>query len=299
MAKNDPDKTRIRKCPRCAELVQLDAHICKHCKSELPLLSKRGKKQIIKDAEGHVPGWLAIVLIVGAIIVAFYIATSGSNSSSTDMRTRQWPGQSKTEPNVAPKTSSKKEDNQSVYKIVDSNIMPGIKRSLDVRLDKKVSEATLKKIAYELKAKDTRRYERTFICYYLPDMQVGAGAWATTHFDPNLEVKILGLTVEQENTMRQLPDDASRKVVGVWLDESPYIGSRITIFQQDDKLFMENKYTDGSGGKKEMVEKSSRGKRTFQITEKNRAGEFYLIDKQGNLQLWDKEGIIWTAKKIN
>jgi hypothetical protein len=29
-------------------------------------------------------------------------------------------------------------------------------------------------------------------------MEIGAGAWATTHFDPTLEVKILGLPVEEE-----------------------------------------------------------------------------------------------------
>jgi hypothetical protein len=37
-----------------------------------------------------------------------------------------------------------------------------------------------------------RKYERVFICYYLPGMEVGAGAWATGHFNPELEVKVLG-----------------------------------------------------------------------------------------------------------
>lgn len=36
-----------------------------------------------------------------------------------------------------------------------------------------------------------KKFERVFICYYLPGMEIDAGAWATGHFDPELEVKIL------------------------------------------------------------------------------------------------------------
>ena len=91
------------------------------------------------------------------------------------------------------------------------------------------------------------------------------------------------------------------EVIGKWLEENPYLGrSRITIFGKDGKFFMENKYKDGSVGQKEMVEMNSKKGRVFQREEGGGdAGEFYLIDKQGNLQLWDEEGIIWTAKKID
>ena len=184
------------------------------------------------------------------------------------------------------------------YSIIDSDTFLDYKRSLDVRLNKKVSEKTLRAIALKLKAQDSRDYERTFICYYLPDMEVGAGAWATTHFNPNLDVRIQGLTAEQEEILRQQPDASSREVIGSWLDDSPFIASRVTIFRQNGKLFIENTYKDGSSGKKEIVEKLSGKDRTFREKERNSFGEFYLIDSQGNLQLWDREGLISTAKKI-
>ena len=183
------------------------------------------------------------------------------------------------------------------YSIIDSDTYLNYKRSLDVRLNKKVSEKTLRAIALKLKAQDSKNYERTFICYYLPDMEVGAGAWATTHFNPNLEVRIQGLTTEQEKILKQHPDDPSREVIGSWLDETPYMGRRITIFRQNGKLFMESVWYDGSSGKKEIVEKLSDQRRTFREKERNSFGEFYLIDSQGNLQLWDQEGLISTAKK--
>ncbi len=49
------------------------------------------------------------------------------------------------------------------YSIIDSSTLPGIKRSLDVRLSKKVSERTLRAIALKLKSQDSRDYDRTFI----------------------------------------------------------------------------------------------------------------------------------------
>jgi len=156
----------------------------------------------------------------------------------------------------------------------------------------------LRNIAYKMKAQDPRNYERIFICYYLPDMKVGSGAWATTHFNPELEVKIIGLTAEQENTLRQLPEDASLDVIGSWLDDTPYLGCRINIFRKDGKIYMENTYKDGSSSIKEIIKKSSERGRKFERKEGSDVGEYYLIDNQGNLQFWDEEGIISTAKKI-
>lgn len=61
---------------------------------------------------------------------------------------------------------------------------------------------------------------------------------------------------------------------------------------------MESVYYDGSSGKKEIVEKLSGKNRRFQRKEGSSVGEFYLIDDQSNLQMWDEEGIISTARKI-
>lgn len=91
------------------------------------------------------------------------------------------------------------------------------------------------------------------------------------------------------------------EVIGKWLDKSPYIGGTITIYGEDGKLFMKTKYNeDDSIGTEVIIEIDSKKGRVFQhIKGGGDAGEYYLIDKQGNLQLWDEEGIIWTAKKIN
>ena len=102
-------------------------------------------------------------------------------------------------------TPEQTEQDDVSYSIIDSTATAGIKRSLDVRLNKRVAEDTLRAMALKLKSQDSRDYDRTFITYYLPGMTVGAGAWATTHFRPDLEVKILGLWTEEEKKLSTAP----------------------------------------------------------------------------------------------
>jgi hypothetical protein len=190
------------------------------------------------------------------------------------------------------------------YTVINEDIIPGTKRALDIRLNKKVSADVLRSIAVELKNSDSSSYERTFIGYLLPEMEVNKGYWATTHFNPSLEVKILGLTVEQEESLRQPENDPSREVIGSWLqDEEPFIG-KISIFSEDDAFYMEKTYSDGNTGKDQMVEKpSNMGRKLMKGTRTGPDDDYYLIDDHGNLQIWsqDFDGthvLVTTAKKI-
>lgn len=173
------------------------------------------------------------------------------------------------------------------YSIIDSSTLPVIKRSLDVRLNKKVSEKTLRAIALKLKSQDSRDHDCTFITYYLPGMTVGAGAWATTHFNPDLEVRILGLTAEEEE-----------RLVGRWFAESPYVSIHITIFREDGKLFIDPMFKDGSSLKEELVEKKSPLGRRFDPVEGTSTGDYLVLCSDGNLQVRDNDGLIATLRKI-
>ena len=77
-----------RKCPKCAEFVQPDATICKHCKSELEPLSQKEIKAFKKKEkkDNYVPGWLSLTIIGGVIFFAWWMATSGSGPSSSSSK---------------------------------------------------------------------------------------------------------------------------------------------------------------------------------------------------------------------
>lgn len=180
------------------------------------------------------------------------------------------------------------------YSIIDSHIEPGVKRSLDVRLEHRVSEETLRAIALELKSQELHNYDRTFITYYLPGMTVGSGAWATSHFDPDLKVKILGLTIEGAEKHAAQPASANEEIIGRWLYQM--LDARITIFSEEGKLFMEWKFNDGSSSKSDLVEKQSHMGRRFNWVDTN-LGEYCVVSADGNLKLYDNEGFIGTARK--
>lgn len=184
------------------------------------------------------------------------------------------------------------------YSIIDSSTLPGIKRSLVVRLKKKVTKSTLHTLAITLKSQDARDYDRTFITYYLPGMEVGAGAWATTHFNPDLEVQILGMTIAEEESVLADPMPPNREIIGRWLDQSPMIGCSITIFREDGKLFIERIFKDGSRLKEELGEVTTPMGRRFDNVEGSSTGDHWVLGSDGNLQIRDNDGLIITAKKI-
>ena len=187
------------------------------------------------------------------------------------------------------------------YSVIDSYTLPGIKRSLTVLLSAKVSEDALRDIALKLKAQDPRYYERTFIGYYLPGMELGRIAWATTHFRPELEIRFLGSSLEQEESFRKQVVPSPKGVIGTWLYEIPGgadMNRTYTIYHEDGTLYLKTTYTDGGGGAEVIKEKAHRMGRLFQTTGQATRGEYFLLDEKGNLQYWDREGCFAIARKL-
>lgn len=65
------------------------------------------------------------------------------------------------------------------------------KTSIYIELSRKVSEDTLEMIAMEIK-ENNPDFERLYIFYYMKGQDTKGIAWATTHFEPELTVSILG-----------------------------------------------------------------------------------------------------------
>jgi len=117
------------------------------------------------------------------------------------------------------------------YTIIAKDCLETKRSSLTIRLNKRISEDRLRKLAIELRDKEPRKYDRMFITYYLPDMTVGAGAWATTHFDPDLKVNILGQKIGKFQKKFQLSQKNTLdydEMIGIWEDS---LGS-VTIIKK-------------------------------------------------------------------
>ena len=184
------------------------------------------------------------------------------------------------------------------YTVIDSSTHVPFRRSLNVRLNREVSEEVLRAIAFELKSRDPREFERTFIAYYLPDMIVGAGAWAVTDFDPAFEVSIHGFTATEKQELSRPLDPIPQNVIGRWLDERPFGGSRITLSREGKQVVMERVYKDGSTTRSVMIAKVSPLGLRFDLAQEMHRGDHWVIRPNGSLEIRDNEGLIVAARPI-
>lgn len=191
-----------------------------------------------------------------------------------------------------------KQIDNDVYSVTSDDNYRDEKRSVNVRLDKKVSVEELRNIALTIKGMEKNDYERTFITYYLPDMEIGSGAWATSHFNPELKVNILGLSASEEEKLNIEAKKIPEEIVGVWRDDRPYISAVLTIYRKNKKLYLDTKYNDGSGSKKQMIEKSSNIGTKLVEKGGNAHGEYFILSAEGVLQAGGNNGIFLKYKKL-
>lgn len=183
------------------------------------------------------------------------------------------------------------------YKIIQESSIPKIKHSLEISLDKKITKNQLTTLAKELKG--DVEYERTFIGYVINKDKVSNGYWATTHFNPELDVKILGLTIDQEEEMRTKSDiGEGKKLISSWIDDRPYVGAKITIYEDNEKFYMTSLYEDKSSSTKEMKITKKGSGRKVETIEKNGFGEYFLINGEGALEFWSSTRNYYTAKEL-
>jgi hypothetical protein len=194
-------------------------------------------------------------------------------------------------------SSSSKIPDDIEYSVIKDEKKRDIKRSIDVSLNKKVTSTVLKEIALVLKHSDTKSYQRTFIGYFLAGEGKNQGYWATTHFNPELEVRIIGLSIEDERVLtKKATPKPERNIIGSWLDDG--VGRKMTLYYSNDNLFLESTYSDGSSGVKEMSEHSYIGGKKIEDKDGNDFGEYFVINESGRLEFWGKSGNYYTAKKL-
>lgn len=186
------------------------------------------------------------------------------------------------------------------YTISEDTHKRDIKRSVVVLLEEKLSKEQLRQLANRIKNSDASSYQRTFIGYYLKGKDRNNGYWATTHFNPNLEVRVLGLSKGKEATLtKPIASSPDRKVLGVWLDDRPGVGAKMTIYNsKEGKLYLESSYSDGSSGTEEMIDFAIDNGKRIEDKEGNDFGEYFVVNKANQLEFWSKNGNYYTAKSI-
>jgi hypothetical protein len=68
--------------------------------------------------------------------------------------------------------------------------------------------------------------------------------------------------------------------------------------KKNGKIIMVLKFKDGSGSEKEMIQKNQSGRLRFEEKGGNDFGEYYLIERNGDLGAYDSAGLISTMRSI-
>jgi DNA-directed RNA polymerase subunit RPC12/RpoP len=164
-----------------------------------------------------------------------------------------------------------------------------------IRLARKPSKDELLAIAREVRSQARR--PRAVMWFRLRDGN--PNSWASADCDPELRLEILGLTAEEEAALVARPLPAG-EVIGRWVEDS-LEKALYTIYRGADSLFLETVHDANSPSKglqQELVEVKRTGLRQFQRREYSRAGDHYVINSYGDLELRDDHGLIAVARRV-
>lgn len=172
-----------------------------------------------------------------------------------------------------------------------------VKASLTVRISERVTSDRLTEIANELRGFADNRQPRLFISYYLPEMKIAGRCWATSHFSPDLSIKILGTFREEHARLQKVASEpAGEGVIGRWMDKTAFPGV-VTLLREEGKVFMTKVFQDGSKGKYEMVI-TKVGLEVRYSKKDAKTSDYLIIRMTGDLGHGDDEGVWASSPKI-
>lgn len=164
------------------------------------------------------------------------------------------------------------------------------KRSVEVLLNERVDEKQLEAIA-EYLYED--RDGNTFIGYHL-DGEGDYAYWATSHYNPDLNVRIMGSTQDEQAEMAGHGIEEQEGLIGRWNVSRGY-NSVITFYEKDGQKRISQKFQDGSEMDLELYEQEVNGDIRYSDDTGKDIGEYFVIGDNGKLQFWSENGNYYTA----
>ncbi|MEQ1695336.1 MAG: hypothetical protein ABL901_05775 [Hyphomicrobiaceae bacterium] len=168
------------------------------------------------------------------------------------------------------------------------------RRAVYVRVDRRIDEDDLLRIASQIEARGKRPFARTYVNFILPGMPVNQGAWASVLFAPDPKVMVHGLSRSDEELFLSEHRADGRPLLGSWLTSPPAAPGRLTIYSDHGKVFAEWRLRGGQKTVDELHDSTVKSVRRFDVP----GGGYYALTRSGELEIWDKTTLIATAERI-
>ncbi|AVJ23981.1 MULTISPECIES: zinc ribbon domain-containing protein [Pseudomonas] len=251
-------------CKSCKHTVDTTAKICPKCGTKNPGLTT-GQKVFR----------LATLLLIIAVVVS--MCSIASNDSTPEKAAKQAAATTVLPPS---------------YSITKDDFREGRPRKVEVMLPKRLNEADLFEVAEAIRANTKIKADRTFIGFRV-EGQSERTYWANASFDPDYKASLIGLSLQDYQTLKALDLKAYPNRIGSWLRDGS-TGYVMVLYKQDDKYLIDSVFA--SGGKntaKYVAKKLPDGGLRLDDPESD-FNEHYVVDAKGNLQGWGENGVYMT-----
>ncbi|TCB49851.1 hypothetical protein E0H80_10585 [Acinetobacter sp. ANC 4779] len=178
------------------------------------------------------------------------------------------------------------------YEIISDDKRGNITRKVSVELPERISEKQLREIANEIRNSDSNTYERTFIMYRIKGEE-SVAAWATTHFDPNLDVKFIRLNSDNFKKLLNIKHDVDGDVIGQWISPNGFTDHIVVFYKKDKQYFKQDFYLDATLKPDELLKDGM----TYHYKDPDET-QYFIIDSEGDLEYHGESGNIYIANKI-
>ncbi|CCH50419.1 hypothetical protein [Pseudodesulfovibrio piezophilus] len=185
------------------------------------------------------------------------------------------------------------------YKVIKSERVESGVCALDIEINKKVDKIGLAGLADHLRNREPVVYEDMCINFYLEGEHLANGAWAVARFSPELKVKVLGLSLEDEKKIMSQSLPIAGEILGQWLNELPHLGSLYTLIRHEKTYSLVRMFPDGRRDISSLMMVSEDGRQSFAEAGDAQEGKSYQITTHGDLEIKIGERELMTLSPVH
>jgi hypothetical protein len=179
-----------------------------------------------------------------------------------------------------------------IFKIIEDKSNDSLeKNQLSVEINHKITVEQIATLADSLFSSKPKQ-RRFYIFYLLPESR--GDVWATSHFDPEIKIEILGSTTQQDTTTAKIAEVVTGDVIGKWQEEK-YTSSNYVIYKKNNQLFIKTIFKDGQVSDEELKETKEKSVTRYDYKNGGYNGEYFVLNKIGNLEFYNSENINFTT----
>jgi hypothetical protein len=169
------------------------------------------------------------------------------------------------------------------------------RRSVAVRVARRLDDAELALVGETVRARDKRAFARTHVNIFLPGQPLTQGPWASVLLAPDPKVVVHGLRRDDEEMFLAEHRADRRPMLGSWLTSPPAVPGRLTIYSDAGRIYAEWRLRSGQKTVEEVQDGPAlKSGRRLEIP----GAGFYVLTRTGDLEIWDKSTLIATAERI-